>query len=173
MIRKLYNSCCAGQSSLVNYNAFPIFPLKTDFKRFRPRLNVNKTLREETESVKKQLRQANTNLKRARSDRDSYKELLNSCQVSFETLQGKYDDLKKQTVTDPQNHADLIKEIAILKRELKSEKENANIIARMSGFENILSDLRGERKPAQQATTQHQGQAQGDCKLMRIIPLNK
>lgn len=133
----------------------------------------NKTLREEAESVKKQLRQANTNLKRARSDRDSYKELLNSCQVSFETLQGKYDDLKKQTVTDPQNHADLIKEIAILKRELKSEKENANIIARMSGFENILSDLRGERKPAQQTTTQHQGQAQGDCKLMRIIPLNK
>ena len=133
----------------------------------------NKTLREEAESVKKQLRQANTNLKKARSDRDSYKELLNSCQVSFETLQGKYDDLKKQTVTDPQNHADLIKEIAILKRELKSEKENANIIARMSGFENILSDLRGERKPAQQTTTQHQGQAQGDCKLMRIIPLNK
>lgn len=133
----------------------------------------NKTLREEAESVKKQLRQANTNLKRARSDRDSYKELLNSCQVSFETLQGKYDDLKKQTVTDPQNHADLIKEIAILKRELKSEKENANIIARMSGFENILSDLRGEGKPAQQTTTQHQGQAQGDCKLMRIIPLNK
>lgn len=133
----------------------------------------NKTLREEAESVKKQLRQANTNLKRARSDRDNYKELLNSCQVSFETLQSKYDDLKKQTVTDPQNHADLIKEIAILKRELKSEKENANIIARMSGFENILSDLRGERKPAQQTTTQHQGQAQGDCKLMRIIPLNK